>query len=114
MAARRGAASAFSDTRYATDPSPCPDAPAVIVSHAALLEAVHAHSRDTLIETAPDPPAAAKLGDELVMEAWQRVAVGPATLVTAELPHAIAVKAAAAAANSRARDPVFTDSPVSS
>ena len=88
IAPRRVDGSALAETRYAIDPSPCPLAPAVIAIQFASVDAVHAHSRATLTATVPVPPAAAKLDDELTIDAWQRDSVGPATLVTAELPHA--------------------------
>ena len=106
IAPRRTLGSAFAATRYDTVPSPCPLAPSVIVIHAALAVAVHAHSRDTLTASVPAPPAAAKLDGEELSVAWHREAVGPVTLVTAELPHASASVAAVSAGNSRAR--VFT------
>ena len=39
-----------------TDPSPEPDAPAVIVNHAALLTAVHAQPDGAVTATVPLPP----------------------------------------------------------
>jgi hypothetical protein len=42
-----------------TDPSPLPDAPLVMLSHDALLEAVHAHPAGAVTPIAvPSPPAA--------------------------------------------------------
>lgn len=92
--------SAFALTRYAMVPSPCPSRPETISIHAVEVDDDQAHSRATVTFISPVPPAALKLGDELVIEAWQRVAVGPVTLVTALLPHPAV---AAAMANRRAR-----------
>jgi hypothetical protein len=105
----RAIGSAFSDTRYVTLPSPWPSTPAVIATHGDWLLAVHPHSRATAIFTSPVPPPGPKLGDEFVIEGWQRVAVGPVTFVVAELPHAIAVSAARAEPrNSRGRELFLT------
>lgn len=70
----------------------------------------HAHSRDAPIEIDPVPPAGGKAAGVPLIESWQRVAEGPATLVTPELPHPYAAVAAHAAASSRARDSHFTES----
>ena len=57
------------------------------------LEALHTHSRDVETATLPDPPEAPKFDAELVSVTWHLAAVGPVTLVSAELPHAISVGA---------------------
>src|SRR3954468_13990746 len=106
MAPRRTVGSTFAATRYDTVPSPCPLAPPVIAIQPASVVAVHAHSREMVTARVPAPPAEPKLDDGLVSVAWHRAAVGPVTLVTAELPHAIARAAAASVGNSRGR--VFT------
>src|SRR4051794_33770550 len=108
MVPRRVAASALAATRYDTVPSPWPLPPAVIEIQAESLDAVHEHSRDTLTDSVPAPPADAKLCAELVTDASQRAAVGPVTLVTAELPHARVMAAETSVANSRGRHVVFT------
>src|SRR5687768_14617101 len=82
-------------------PSPCPVCPDTISTHAAETAADQLHSRATVTLTSPLPPAELKLGTVFVTAAWQRVPVGPVTLVTALLPHAVAQ--AATIANRRAR-----------
>jgi hypothetical protein len=67
----------------------------------------HAHSRAAVTFTSPVPPDGVKLDGEFAIESWQRLAVGPVTFVTAELPHpddALVVMAA----NSRDRVKRFT------
>jgi hypothetical protein len=66
------------------------------------------HSRATLTFTSPLPPDELKLDDELAIETWQRAAVGPVTLVTAELPHAAVIIIIAATTYGRARERIFT------
>jgi hypothetical protein len=51
----------FGRTRYATRPSPVPDAPDVTVIHEALLVAVHAHVFVVLTSTEPVPPSTGTL-----------------------------------------------------
>src|SRR6187402_1062983 len=87
--ALRVTGSALETTRKATVPSPWPVLPPVISSHAAPLVADQAHSRSTLTFTWPVPPAGPNAAVGLVSDAWQRAAVGPVTLVFAELPQAI-------------------------
>lgn len=97
--------SAFSPIRNVTVPSPCPSWPPVIDIHEAVLVADHEHSRATLTATVPVPPAGPKFVDGTPRVAWQRVgAVGDVTLVSVVLPHAEAIRQAAAApaANCRA------------
>ena len=56
------------------------------------LAASHEHSRATPIASVPVPPAASKVGDEVVTDGWQRVLLGAValdTLVAAELPQAV-------------------------
>ena len=107
--ALRTTGSAFAFTLYAMAPSPCPVCPETISTHDAEAAAVQLHSRATEILISPVPPDELKLGTELVMAAWQRVAVGPVTLVTALLPHPAI--SAAPIANRRGRTRVFTDEP---
>jgi len=83
--------SAFAETRYATDPSPCPLAEDVNPIHGACVLTLHVQSRSTVTVTLPAPPAEPKdvVGEDTF--AWQRdgaVLEGAATLVVAELPHA--------------------------
>lgn len=107
--------SAFAATRYAIAPSPWPLAFPVIAIQLAVLDADHEHSRDTLTFTIPVPPAAPKLDDELLIDGAHRVAVGPVTFVTPELPQPIAIAIAAASTkNSRGWNVVFTATRLSS
>jgi hypothetical protein len=69
-------------------PSPCPSPPDTISIQAAVVDDDQAHSRAPVTFISPVPPDELKLGTELVTVSWQRVAVGPLTLVTALLPHA--------------------------
>lgn len=94
IAAWRATGSGFAVTRYATVPSPWPFWPDVSSTQAAWLLAVHVHSRDTPTDTVPVPPEAVKLDDGVPTEIWQRVAVGPVTVVFADNPpHAAAMVA---------------------
>jgi hypothetical protein len=90
-------------------PSPCPVWPETISIHDADAAADQVHSRATVTFTSPVPPDELKLGTVLLMDAWQRVAVGPVTLVTALLPHATA--ATHTAANRRGRPWMVTGKP---
>ena len=74
--------------------------------------AVHAHSRATVTFTSPVPPDGLKLDDGPEMATWHREAVGPVTLVTAELPHPTINDATAPYSRARAR--IFTVEPHSS
>jgi hypothetical protein len=72
----------------------------VKVIHEVCVDAVHEHSRATVMFIVPVPPAASKDDEELVTVAWQRVFVGEvtdATVVLAELPHAPTSRDAATA-----------------
>ena len=83
--------SAFAETRYPTDPSPCPFVEDVKPIHADCVPTLHVQSRSTMIETVPPPPVGPKDVVGAETSAWQREDVvldGPATLVVAELPHA--------------------------
>ena len=99
----------MAETRYATEPSPCPVPPPVIAIQLASLDAVHEHSRATVTDTVPEPPDGEKLAVEFAMDTWQRVAVGPVTFVTAELPQPLRIDAAAIRRNSRDLSLVFTE-----
>ena len=102
----RRTGSAFAFTRYAMVPSPCPVCPDTISTQAADTAADQLHSRATVTLTSPLPPAELKFGTVFAMDAWHRAAVGPVTLVTALLPHA--VRPAATMANRRALARVVT------
>jgi hypothetical protein len=95
IAAFRTTGSAFSVTRYAIVPSPCPSLPDVISIQLACGVADHAHSRATVTFTSPVPPDDLKLDDGAAIATWHRVAVGPVTFVTAELPHPAVIDATA-------------------
>jgi hypothetical protein len=107
MAPRRVTGSGFALMRYSIVPSPCPSFPDVIWIHATDAEDAHVHSRAAETVTLPVPPDGEKLDELFAMVNWQREAVGPVTLVVAELPHACAVTAARSE-NSRARTRVVT------
>lgn len=102
----RAIGSPFAFTRNVILPSPCPSFPDRISIHAAVVDEDHAHSRATATVSSPEPPDELKLDAELVIEGWQRFAVGPVTLVTALLPQETAV--IAAITNSRALARLFT------
>src|SRR3954462_956409 len=90
-------------------PSPWPCAPAVIATHGDCEVADHAHSRSTDTLTCPVPPDAPKLDDDAWLSAtWHRAALGPVTLVVAELPHAIEPASATVDRNSRGRRLILT------
>ena len=61
--------------------------------HAAWLDAVHVHSRDTPTLSVPVPPLAPKVVVEPLTLSWHRdVDDGDVTLVVLELPHATTTK----------------------
>jgi hypothetical protein len=60
MDPRRAAGSAFSPTRYAIAPSPCPSTDEVSAIHPDEVDALQEHSRATAIERLPVPPDAEK------------------------------------------------------
>jgi hypothetical protein len=98
----RWTGSAFSNTRYESEPSPWPDVWDVNVIQETGEVADHAQSRDRLIVIVEDPPAG---GNELVgvfTAASHLVLVGAVTLVDAELPQAIAAPMQTIIRNSRA------------
>src|SRR5687767_14351778 len=106
IVALRWIGSAFAFTRYAMVPSPCPVCPDSSSIHVADAVADQLHSRATVTFTSPVPPDELKLDAVLVMDGWQRTAVGPVVLVTALPPHAAA--SAQTAANRRARTRIAT------
>jgi hypothetical protein len=75
----------------------------VNASHEADVVTLQPHSRGTVMESEPVPPAGPNEGDEFATLAWQRTLEGLVTLVFAELPHAEASAAARKMLNSRAR-----------
>jgi hypothetical protein len=90
-------------------PSPWPLWPETSSIHEAEAVAVQLHSRATDTLICPVPPDELNVGTLLVIVAWQRVAVGPVTLVTALPPHA--ATSAAHSANRRALTRRFTSEP---
>ena len=106
MVPLRRTGSPFALTRYEMVPSPWPGCPERISIHVADDVADQLHSRATDTFTSPVPPAELKLGTVLVTDAWQRVAVGPVTVVTALLPQEAA--SAQETDKSRARTRTFT------
>ena len=75
-------------TLYVTEPLPLPDAPAVIVIHAALLTAVHPQPVPALTETTPVKPIDPTLLD--VAESVARHTL-PACVTVNEFPPAVSV-----------------------
>jgi hypothetical protein len=57
----RETGSPLADTENSTVPLPCPDRPAVMLSHDTSGVAVHSHSRSVLTAIAPLPPPAGRL-----------------------------------------------------
>ena len=106
IVALRAIGSPFAFTRNVILPSPCPSLPDRISIHGAAVDDDQAHSRATVTANSPAPPDELKFEDEFVIEAWQRLAVGPVTLVTALLPQETAVMVAST--NSRALARQFT------
>jgi hypothetical protein len=97
----RATGSLFSATRNDTVPSPCPSVAEVVEIHETCDAARQEHSRATPIETVPVPPVGANVVTGELTVASQRgdAAVGLATVVDVELPHARAARAKAAAVN---------------
>jgi hypothetical protein len=95
MVAVRVTGSALAETRYPTDPSPCPFADDVNPIHGDCVVTFQVQSRSTVIETVPVPPVEPKDPVEEETFGWHRAVVvldGAATLVVAELPQAIVSK----------------------
>jgi hypothetical protein len=79
----------LAETRYPTEPSPCPLAEDVKPIHDDCVVTLQVQSRSTVIDRFPDPPVDPKEVVEDETFGWHRapvVPVGPATLVVAELP----------------------------
>lgn len=109
IALRRATGSGLAATRYDTEPAPCPLAADVSWIQETGVLADHEHSRSIEMDRVPVPPEGPNVEDEFVTEAWHRVAVGPVTDVTAELPHRPAANAAARTMpNGRVRRCFFT------
>jgi hypothetical protein len=79
------------DTRYATEPSPCPLDGDVNAIHDECVVTLHVQSRSTTIEMFPVPPAEPKdaVGVVTVGSHLEDGVDDGATLVVAELPQAI-------------------------
>src|SRR5690242_16179182 len=56
----RATGSPFAAAVNSTVPLPCPDRPAVMLSHGSLTSAVHEHSRSAFTGIAPPPPPAGR------------------------------------------------------
>jgi hypothetical protein len=100
IAALRGDGSAFALALNATVPGPCPDAPAVIFSHAPSALAVHWHSRSVLTVMEPAPPPAGRVeGFAEVVTAHFAVVEGAVDVVAVDPQPAAPAAAASSAAN---------------
>jgi hypothetical protein len=80
-APRRTAGSGLDAAANSTVPSPCPFAPARIVSHAPSVDADQAHSRAADTVMVPTPPCAGTLPPPFVVTAQRVIVVGDVTVL---------------------------------
>jgi len=100
IAAVRGEGSPFGLALNATVPGPCPDVPAVILSHPPSVLAVHWHSRSVAIAIDPVPPPAGRVeGFAVVVTPHFAVVEGAVVVVAVDAQPPWASTAAKSAAS---------------